>query len=334
MLKNHSTLSPLASPIAYNMVTRLQRIVHITGYSFTIQQFLILYTREEENRQRVANVFISPIFQWTMLYLVSVDKLKGEGTEFPLTKEEFTTIYLDILQNGRSTFNGEPVSLSDTFRRKGIDSGILKETLEELNRKLLSTKLTEDQLIEKIISTLDELEKFENFLEQKVEETAVFMKYATSAKSDFSEKTAAMLGQIRAFVKELEKTLDEYVGRSAPNLKNVVGYKVAARLLKSFGGVRRLALSSSSTVQIIGAEKAFFRFRKGNGTPPKHGIIYEIPDIYKATRGNSGKISRAYSNAIVKAARADMVGITSESDTKLKKRIEEIKRSGKNRSVS
>ncbi len=269
-----------------------------------------------------------------MLYLVSVDKLKGEGTEFPLTKEEFTTIYLDILQNGRSTFNGEPVSLSDTFRRKGIDSGILKETLEELNRKLLSTKLTEDQLIEKIISTLDELEKFENFLEQKVEETAVFMKYATSAKSDFSEKTAAMLGQIRAFVKELEKTLDEYVGRSAPNLKNVVGYKVAARLLKSFGGVRRLALSSSSTVQIIGAEKAFFRFRKGNGTPPKHGIIYEIPDIYKATRGNSGKISRAYSNAIVKAARADMVGITSESDTKLKKRIEEIKRSGKNRSVS
>ncbi len=264
-----------------------------------------------------------------MLYLISVDRLKDGDREYPLTKEDFTRIYLDILQNGKSIFNGEPVSLSTTFRKKEIDPTILREILEDLNRKLLSTRLTEDQLIEKIISTLDEMEKFENFLEQKAQETRTFMKYATSAKNDFSEKTTEMLNQIKGFVKDLEKTLDEYVGRSAPNLRNVVGYKVAARLLKSFGGVRNLAMSSSSTVQIIGAEKAFFRFRKGRGTPPKHGIIYEIPDIYKATRSNSGKISRAYSNAIVKAARADLVGIKSESDVKLRKRIEEIKRSAK-----
>ena len=282
-----------------------------------------------ENEGKVANVFILPIFQWMMLYLISVNAINGEGKEYSLTKEEFTTIYLDILRNGKSNFNGETVLLSPAFRKKAIDSSLLRETLEELNRKLLSTKLTEDQLIEKIISTLDEMEKFENFLEQKAEETRIFMRYATSARGEFSDKLSSMLKQVREYVRELEKTLDEYVGRSAPNLRNVVGYKVAARLIKSFGGVRNLALSSSSTVQIIGAEKAFFRFRKGRGTPPKHGIIYEIPDIYKASRNNSGKISRAYSNAIVKAARADLVGIASESDTKLKKRIEEIKRSSK-----
>ena len=264
-----------------------------------------------------------------MLYLVSVDKLKGEGKELAITKEEFSTIYLDILQNGKSNFNGQDVSLSPGFKKKGIDYSVLRDSLELLNRKLLSSKLTEDQLIEKIITTLDEMEKFENFLAQKVEETSTFMKYATSVNSGFSEQISKMLTEIRVFVKELEHSLDEYVDRSAPNLKKIVGYKVAARLLKSFGGIKNLALSSASTVQIIGAEKAFFRFRKGRGTPPKHGIIYEIPDIYKASRENSGKISRAYSNAIVKAARADLVGITSESDITLRKRIEEIKRSGK-----
>ncbi len=264
-----------------------------------------------------------------MLYLISVDKLKGQDKEFPLTKEEFTAIYLDILKSGTSTFNGEQVSLSPTYKKKGINFDVLRESLELLNKKMLSSKLTEDELIEKIISTLDEMEKFENFLEQKVEETSIFMKYAISVRSDFSEQIAKMLSDIRGYVKELERTLDEYVERSAPNLKKIVGYKVAARLLKSFGGIRNLALSSSSTVQIIGAEKAFFRFRKGKGTPPKHGIIYEIPDIYKASKSNSGKISRAYSNAIVKAARADLVGIISESGTTLRKRVEEIKRSTK-----
>ena len=264
-----------------------------------------------------------------MLYLVSVDKLKGEGKEYPLTKEEFASIYIDIIQNGKSDFNGEPVSLSSRFNKKGVDYNVLRESLELLNRKLLSTKLTEDQLIEKIITTLDEMEKFENFLEQKTEETSIFMKYATSVKSDFSDQLGKILEEVRGYVKELETSLDEYVERAAPNLKKVVGYKVAARLLKSFRGIRNLALSSASTVQIIGAEKAFFRFRKGRGTPPKHGLIYEIPDIYKASRGSAGKISRAYSNAIVKAARADLVGIASESETTLRKRIEEIRKSTK-----
>ena len=148
-----------------------------------------------------------------MLYLVSVDKIKGDDKEFPLTKEEFTSIYLDILRNGKGTFNGETVLLSPSFRKKGVDYGLLMESLEMLNRKLLSSRLTEDQLIEKIISTLDEMEKFENFMEQKVEETSIFMRYATSAKGDFSEQIAKMLAETRGFVKELEKTLDEYVER-------------------------------------------------------------------------------------------------------------------------
>lgn len=264
-----------------------------------------------------------------MLYLISIDKLKGENAEYELTREEFVDVYLDLLQNGSSSFRGETVTLSPSFKKKEVHGETLKEVLELLNGRALASKLSEDQLIEKIVSTLDEMERFENFLQQKVDETSVFMRYAKSVNNDFSERIGGILVDVKRFVKELETTLDEYVERSAPNLKRIVGYKIAARLLKSFGGLRNLALSSSSTVQIIGAEKAFFRFRKGRGTPPKHGIIYEIPDIYKARKGTAGKISRAYSNAIVKAARADLFGIQMESEPRLRQRIEEIKTSSK-----
>jgi len=85
-------------------------------------------------------------------------------------------------------------------------------------------------------------------------------------------------------------------------------------------------MSSSSAIQILGAEKAFFRFKKGKGTPPKHGVIYEIPDIYKAPRKLAGKIARVYANGIVKAARADLAGIKSDIPKRTKEKIEKIKR--------
>ncbi len=260
-----------------------------------------------------------------MLHLVYIDRLVGEGQEYKLSTEEFVSLYLDLVQKGFSTYHDEKVMLGEEFDRKAIDYDLLSETLQHTNREILALKLTEDQVIEKIIATLDEFEAFENFLQQKVAETSLFMQFSTTARKDFLDEMNKVLGEVRKFLKELEDMLKGYVERDAPNLNRVVDYKVAGRLLKSFGGLRKLALSSSSTVQIIGAEKAFFRFRKGRGTPPKHGVIYEIPDIYKASSKISGKIARAYANAIVKAARADLVGSRSNADLTLKKRLDEIR---------
>ncbi|MEM4090909.1 MAG: hypothetical protein QXQ46_09260, partial [Thermoplasmatales archaeon] len=81
---------------------------------------------------------------------------------------------------------------------------------------------------------------------------------------------------------------------------------------------------------IIGAEKALFRFKRGRGTPPKHGIIYEIPEIYRAPRSISGKMSRMYANTIVKAARADLAHVKRDYRAQLEREIEEIrKKAGK-----
>ncbi|MEM0346499.1 MAG: hypothetical protein QXR75_04225 [Thermoplasmatales archaeon] len=261
-----------------------------------------------------------------MLYLVSPFKISGGGRTIEITREQFLDIYSQILEYGKGMFEGEDVYLLEDFVPKEIDVERLKEILLEINRKNLSSKLTEDQLIEKIISVLDETEIFENYLEQKVRETSIFMRYSPGSNASFSKKITDMLEDVRNYVTDLEAQLEEYVSRNAPNLKEVAGYKVAARLLSSFGGLRNLALSSSSKVQIIGAEKAFFRFKRGRGTPPKHGIIYEIPDIYKAPKSISGKIARLYANTIVKAARADLSKVKRDYRTPIDRSLEEIRR--------
>ncbi|MEM0130296.1 MAG: hypothetical protein QW100_02110 [Thermoplasmatales archaeon] len=261
-----------------------------------------------------------------MLYLVSPSAISGDGRTIEITREQFLDIYSHILDQGKGIFEGEDVYPSEDFVVKEIDMEYLRGILSEINGRNLSSKLTEDQLIEKIISVLDETEIFENYLEQKVRETSLFMRYSPGSNASFSKKITDMLEGVRNYVADLEAQLEEYVTRNAPNLKEVTGYKVAARLLRSFGGLRNLALSSSSKVQIIGAEKAFFRFKRGKGTPPKHGIIYEIPDIYRAPRSVSGKIARLYANTIVKAARADLSKVKRDYRAQLDRSLEEIRR--------
>ncbi|MCK4884243.1 MAG: hypothetical protein KAS30_05200, partial [Candidatus Diapherotrites archaeon] len=61
----------------------------------------------------------------------------------------------------------------------------------------------------------------------------------------------------------------------APNINSLVGETVGAKLLAKAGSLKKLALMPSSTIQVIGAEKALFRHLKNKSIrPPKHGIIY------------------------------------------------------------
>lgn len=46
----------------------------------------------------------------------------------------------------------------------------------------------------------------------------------------------------------------------APNLRSLVGDSVGARLISHAGSLTNLAKCPSSTLQILGAEKALFRF--------------------------------------------------------------------------
>jgi len=126
----------------------------------------------------------------------------------------------------------------------------------------------------------------------------------------------------------LRKYVDEVMGEVAPNIKELVGPVLGARLIALAGGLERLAKLPASTIQLLGAEKALFRALRTRGKPPKHGIIFQCPEIHRSPKWQRGKIARALAGKIAIAARADYFTgeyIADELKEDLKNRIKEIK---------
>jgi nucleolar protein 56 len=129
------------------------------------------------------------------------------------------------------------------------------------------------------------------------------------------------------------REIEEYVGQImesvAPNITTLVGPLVGARLISLAGSLMDLAQKPSSTVQIYGAEKALFRSLKTGSDPPKHGIIYQVPEVHNAPYWQRGKIARALAGKISIAARIDAYSkrnIGTELKKKFLERVSEIQK--------
>ncbi len=139
-------------------------------------------------------------------------------------------------------------------------------------------------------------------------------------------KNVLELYQLR---QSLESYLDTTMEDVTPNIKALAGSLLGARLIALAGGLTNLAKMPSSTIQVIGAEKALFRSLKTGTRPPKHGIIFQHTLLHEAKKWQRGKIARAMAGKLAIAARADAFGsryIGEELKADLEKRIEEIHR--------
>lgn len=132
---------------------------------------------------------------------------------------------------------------------------------------------------------------------------------------------------------ELRERLTDYINHVmkevAPNIVSLVGSLLGARLLSLAGSLEELAKLPASTVQVLGAEKALFRALRTGGKPPKHGVIFQFPEIRRAPRWQRGKIARALATKLAIAARIDYFTgrhVGDELRQKLAERIEEIKK--------
>ncbi|KAK5995442.1 Nucleolar protein 56 [Cladobotryum mycophilum] len=100
--------------------------------------------------------------------------------------------------------------------------------------------------------------------------------------------------------------LDNKLATTAPNVQAVVGSNLAARLISKAGSLTNLAKMPSSTVQVMGSEKALFRALKTKSATPKYGVLYHSGFIAKAAAKNKGRISRYLANKVSMASRIDM----------------------------
>ena len=117
---------------------------------------------------------------------------------------------------------------------------------------------------------------------------------------------AKSIHELQKSRKNIENFIDHKMESIAPNLRLLVGPTLGAKLISHAGGIKRLALYPSSTVQIMGAEKALFRHLKSGDRPPKYGLIYQHPQVRGAKWWNRGKIARMLAGRISLAVRRDV----------------------------
>jgi len=107
---------------------------------------------------------------------------------------------------------------------------------------------------------------------------------------------------------DLERAVNAAVPRRTPNLVQLLGPELTARLLAQAGGLDRLARLPSSTVQVLGAERAFFEHLRGRAPPPRHGLLFLHPAVQSAPRVERGRLARTLAGKVSIAARLDRAG--------------------------
>ena len=138
------------------------------------------------------------------------------------------------------------------------------------------------------------------------------IEYDGSNGADIEEDDLIILNNFVKSIYQLQKSREEIINyinskmvKIAPNLTDLVGASLGAKLISHSGGIKNLALYPASTIQIMGAEKALFRHMKTGDRPPKHGLIYQHPKIRGCKWWNRGKISRILALKISLAVKRD-----------------------------
>ncbi len=239
---------------------------------------------------------------------------------------------------------------------------IVKDTIKEI-----SESVTRDLIVIQAIEMLDDLNKAINLLmerfrewyelyapevSQRIEDHEKFIKRVANAKREelfkqmgitlsmggkFKEEDVKMLNAIANRIKELyslrqelKKYIEYLMGEIAPNLKDVAGATIGARLISLAGGLKELALLPASTVQVLGAEKALFRHLRKGSPPPKHGVIFNHPLIQKLPRKYRGAMARTLASKILIAAKVDAFNpgkyVADRLNKELQERFEQLKR--------
>jgi nucleolar protein 56 len=126
---------------------------------------------------------------------------------------------------------------------------------------------------------------------------------------------------------KIKSYLEKNLAEIAPNFTELATPQIAAKLMARAGSLEKLAKMASSSLQLIGAEKALFRYLKGKGKGPRFGILAIHPLVQKAPEELKGKVARILAAKLSMAAKMDFYSKkykAKELKEDLEKRIKEI----------
>lgn len=266
-----------------------------------------------------------------------IDEFRFNSIYEYLTKPKLNKKYPDLTELPLEKLPKVLALLKD----KKYYSSFYKQNLA-LTRQAVKDSVSEDWLIIQAIANINELDKAANLLVKRLREWYSLYLPELSQKITSNEKFAELVStkaktellkslnvsdsmgadlekshvneiiELSSRINELyslRKTHEEYLHtvmkKHCPNLLELAGVTVGAKLLEIGKGLKNLALLPASTIQLLGAEKALFRHIKTGSRSPKHGIIINHPIIQKAKRDEKGKAARMLADKLSLCARLD-----------------------------
>ncbi len=227
------------------------------------------------------------------------------------------------------------------FKDKRYFDDFYKNNLE-LTKNAVKESVSEDLLIIQTISNVNELDKIINILTKRLREWYALYFPEFEHKFTNNEKFAELiltkskkelikefnlkdtmgadldrlhLGEMQLLAKQIsnlnllrqehENYLEKVMKKYCPNILELAGTTIGAKLVELGKGLKHLALLPSSTIQLLGAEKALFRHIKTGSRSPKYGIIINHPIIQKAKKSDKGKAARSLADKLSLCARLD-----------------------------
>ncbi|MCX6671081.1 MAG: hypothetical protein NTX92_04100 [Euryarchaeota archaeon] len=250
-----------------------------------------------------------------------------------LTEENKITKDTQVIVNERrlqklGTYNNEdPVFRTLVINPEdyGFSQALLHDASLLLTQERVDEQLqSEDLQLIQMVNALDDLVQTANLLSERLSCWALLPTAKKKVKP--FEKT---LSVVNDEIARLQDQIEQDMNTIAPNTSAIIGPLIGARLIALAGGMQKMAMMPASTIQILGAEKALFRFKKEGGKPPKHGVIFQHPSINCAPKTERGRIARLFGTKISTAIKADVFtkrNISDELQQDIKIRLQEIRK--------
>lgn len=246
----------------------------------------------------------------------------------------------------------------------GYNQRLLHAAMVELARRRIRKAIGREDHLRQAIAAVDDLQEQENLLLERLREwyglhfpelarmvdektylnlvashgqrNAMPIQNRESVGADLGDEEEGEIRSLAKLVGEVSirrAATEAYVERSirdlAPNVTELAGPMIAARLVSRAGGVEALARAPAGTIQLLGAERALFRHLRTGTRPPKHGVLFQHPLVHRAPPWQRGAVARALAAKIAMAARADAYThrrIGPQLARDLERTIEEIRR--------
>lgn len=180
----------------------------------------------------------------------------------------------------------------------------MREVAISLAREEMGENLQDDYILIETLETYNDVVSIINLLkERKIEWKRIEeIKGKEDPVANSLDKKLEEMEEMRDY---LYREIEKRAKKVAPNLTALVGPIIAANLIADAGRLERLAKLPASTIQVLGAEDAFFRHLKTGAKCPKHGTIFKVAEVRNAPKKLRGKIARALAAKLAIAARVD-----------------------------